>query len=232
MQLPEMEHAVLLQRYKRFLADVRRPSGERVTVYCPNPGSMLSCNAPGSPVLLSRQDAPGRKLPWTWELIFTNNVWVGVNPMRSNALVREAIVNKQITGLDEYDTVQTEVPYGQNSRIDILLSHCNRLCYVEVKNVTLAQDRIARFPDAVTKRGTKHLHELTEMVRQGHRAVMFYLVQRADAESFRPAALIDPVYAQTLNMAFNQGVEILVYNADITPQHIVVNKQLPFRLTD
>jgi len=232
MQLPELEQAVLLQRYKRFLADVRRPSGERVTVYCPNPGSMLTCNAPGSPVLLLRQDTPGRQYPWTWELIFTNNVWVGVNPMRSNAIVHEAIINKQIAGLNEYDTVQTEVPYGKNSRIDILLTYCNRLCYVEVKNVTLARDGIARFPDAVTKRGTKHLHELTEMVRQGHRAVMFYLVQRADAESFRPAAAIDPVYAQTLNMAYNQGVEILVYNTNITPQHIVVNKQLPFRLTD
>ncbi len=231
MQLPELEKAVLLQRYKRFLADVQRPSGEKLTVYCPNPGSMLTCSDPGSPVLISRQDTPGRKLPWTWELIFINHVWVGVNPMRSNKIVQEAILNKQIAGLDRYDKIRTEVPYGNNSRIDLLLSTDKQLCYVEVKNVTLAHDGIARFPDAVTKRGTKHLQELTEMVRQGHRAVMFYLVQRTDAVSFRPAEDIDPVYAKTLVEAHHLGVEIMVYTARVTPNEISVDYRLPFQLT-
>lgn len=230
MKLPPLEKGTLLKRYKRFLADIELEDGRRVTAHCPNSGSMLTCSEPGSPVLISRSENPNRKYPYTWELVFTNNVWVGINTNVPNRLVYEAIAAGIIPELTGYDEIKREVKYGENSRIDVLLSKNSRRCYVEVKNVTLAQDDVAYFPDAVTKRGKKHLDELMAMVRLGDRAVMFYLVQRADASIFKPAQHIDPLYSQTLKEAVANGVEILVYQAKVTPAEITLGPPLPYKL--
>ena len=230
MKNPPLQEGLLVKRYKRFLADIKTASGETITVHCPNPGSMLSCSEPGSRVMFSESDNPKRKYPHTWELIFTNNVWVGVNTLLPNRLVAESIRNDQIPELIGYEEIRTEVKYGENSRVDVLLKSEEKLCYVEVKNVSLVRDNIASFPDAVTKRGTKHLHELVSMVEQGHRAVMFFLVQRSDATLFQPAEDIDPVYAQALRSAFKSGVEILVYLAGVSPEEISLLRPLPYNL--
>ncbi len=230
MKLPPLFAGKLLKRYKRFLADVKLDTGEYVTALCPNTGSMLTCKEPGSPVLLSKSNNPKRKTAYTWELVYTNNNWVGINTGYPNKIVKEAILDKRIPELTEYDEVKSEVNYGKNSRIDLLLKKDQNLCYVEIKNVTLVQDKIIYFPDAVTQRGTKHLNELMEMVKQGHRAVMFYLVQRSDGIIFQPAKHIDPVYADTLKMAVENGVEICVYQARISQQEITIEKSLPWQL--
>ena len=230
MKNPALQEGILVKRYKQFLADIKIASGETITVHCPNPGSMLSCSEAGSRVMFSKSDNPKRKYPHTWELIFTNNVWVGVNTLLPNRLLAESIRNNQIPELTGYTEILTEVKYGKNSRIDVLLKSEEKLCYVEVKNVSLVRDNIASFPDAVTRRGTKHLHELVSMVEQGHRAVMFFLVQRSDANSFQPAEDIDPVYAQTLRSAFKSGVEILVYQASVSPEEISLLRPLPYTL--
>lgn len=217
----------LVRRYKRFLTDVELQGGEIVTALCPNTGSMKSCNTPGSPVLLSRSDNPKRKLKFTWELIFTNGVWVGVNTGFPNKLVKEAIQNGVVKELQGYPEIHSEVKYGQNSRIDLLLERDTGLCYVEVKNVTFAAKGQALFPDAVTTRGQKHLRELMQMVRDGHRALMFYCVQREDAECVRPADMIDPEYGRLLRQAVENGVQAIAYQARITPESILIKKKLP-----
>ncbi len=180
--------------------------------------------------MISTSDNPKRKYPNTWELVFTNNVWVGINTMVPNRLVAESIRSREIRELTGYEEIRREVNYGENSRIDILLQSGDKLCYVEVKNVTLVRDNIASFPDAVTVRGSKHLHELITMVKQGYRAVMFFLVQRGDAEFFQPAEDIDPVYAQLLRNAVKTGVEILVYQAYVSPEEIALSRPLTYRL--
>ena len=230
MKLPPLKKGTLLKRYKRFLADIRLDSGQEVTAYCPNTGTMLSCNEPGSTVMVSHHDNPKRKFPYTWELVRIYNGWVGINTMLPNKIVMEAIKHKKIPELIDFDEIETEVPYGENSRIDLLLKKNNLLCYIEVKNVTLVKDHIAFFPDAVTARGTKHLLELAHMVKLGHRAVMFYLVQRMDAKLFRPAERIDPKYSQTLEKVHKTGVEILVYQANVQPEEITIKRVLPFEL--
>jgi sugar fermentation stimulation protein A len=221
----------LVRRYKRFLSEVRIEDGEVVTAHCPNPGSMLSLDAPGSPVWLSPSRNPKRKLRYTWELIDVAGQLVGINTFHPNGLVAAAIADGAVDELHGYESARREVRYGTNSRIDLLLEGNGRPpCYVEVKNVTMRRgrdaDAPAEFPDAVTARGTKHLGELAEVARHGGRAVMFYLVQRGDCRRLAIAADIDPRYAEAFSRAVASGVEILCYGCRVTPDEIVLSTPL------
>jgi sugar fermentation stimulation protein A len=224
----------LVRRYKRFLADVELLNGELVTVHTANTGSMTGCSEPGSPVWLSRSDNPKRKYPLSWELIeVKRDCLVGINTLLSNKLVEEAIKNEQIASLSGYEAIKREVRYGkEKSRIDLLLeSPLRPSCYVEVKNVTLMEGTTALFPDAVTTRGTKHLRELAEMVRQGYRAVIFYCIQRSDTNRFRPANEVDPLYTKTLTEVTSLGVEALAYSAEVRTSGITLVREVPIFLT-
>jgi len=228
MKLPQpLYPGRLIRRYQRFLADVLLDSGETVTVHCPNSGSMKGCNLPGSPVYLSVSNNPKRKYPHTWELVESAGVWAGINTALPNRIVHEAIAAGEIPELRGYDAIRPEVPYGTGSRIDLLLTGQRPPCYVEVKNVTLVENDMALFPDAVTTRGQKHLRELMEVVRSGERGVIFFLVQRGDAASVAPADGIDPEYGRLLRLAVTSGVEALAYQAEVTPAEIRICRRLP-----
>jgi sugar fermentation stimulation protein A len=226
---------VLIQRYKRFLADVRLASGEIVLAHCANSGSMLSVKEPGSKVWLSPAADPARKLRYTWELIEVNGAMVGINTGLPNRIVAEAIAAGEIKELTGYASLKREQKYGKNSRIDILLEDPARPpCYVEIKNVTMRRGftpaHKAEFPDSVTERGAKHLVEMADMVKKGARAVMFYLVQRTDCADFRVAGDIDPAYEKGLRAALAAGVEAIGYSCDITPGGITVARPLTLDL--
>ncbi len=224
-----------MKRYKRFLADVELYNGDVVTAHCANPGSMLGLKDPGLKVWLSKSRNPKRKLAYSWELAETDDgngpSLVGINTGLPNKLVREGLENSIISELRGYDRIRTEVEYGRSSRIDFLLeSELNSPCYVEVKNVHLMRKPgLAEFPDSVTKRGTKHLGELTLMVQRGYRAVMLYLIQRTDATKFQLARDIDPEYANAFDLARKSGVEVLCYRCDITPRFITISSGLKLR---
>jgi len=231
MKLPQpLIPGRLLRRYKRFLADVELADGMMLTAHCPNSGSMMGCAAPGSQVLLSRSDNPARKFPHTWELVQADGCWVGINTALPNRLVREGIEQGVVVELQGYGSIRPEVCYGsERSRIDLLLE-APGLCYVEVKNVTLVEDGVARFPDAVTARGQKHLRELMAMVERGARSVNLFVVQRADARAVAPADAIDPAYGRLLRQAAGAGVELLAYQARVTPAEIALCHPLPILL--
>ncbi|RPH95721.1 MAG: DNA/RNA nuclease SfsA [Calditrichaeota bacterium] len=230
MKNPTLIKGTLVKRYQRFLVNIRLENGKTITAACPNTGSMKSCSEPGSPVLMSRDDNPNRKFPFTWEMTQVNNVWVGINTSVPNKLIHRAVKKGQIPELTGYSNIQTEVKYGENSRIDLLLSNGEKRCYVEIKSVTLVEDKIAYFPDAVSTRGQKHLAELKNVVEQGHRAVLLFLVQRNDAEFFKPETAIDPDFAAGLKDASEHGVEILVYLANVSIEEITLGKSIPFAL--
>lgn len=224
----------LVRRYKRFLADVLLDDGGgAVTATCPNTGSMLGLQEPQSAVWLSVSDSPTRKYAHTWELVEARvgrrTSLVGINTGHPNRLVAEAIESGRIPELAGYASLRREVKYGRNSRIDILLQSGGRPdCYVEIKNVHLLRSgRLAEFPDSVTERGVKHLEELTDMVAAGHRAVMMFLIQRADADALAMARDIDAGYGHALDKARAAGVEALAYRCDVSPQAIVVRKPVP-----
>ena len=219
----------LIRRYKRFLADVTLQDGTEVTVHVPNTGSMMSTSRSGSAVALSYSSNPKRKLPWTLELYgAARGFWVGVNTYRTNRIVEEAIRNRELKELAVFDAVRREVRYGANSRIDLMLEQSGARCYVEVKNVTYKSGARALFPDAVTARGLKHLQELVRIVKEGHRGVIFFLVNRADCESMSPAREIDPRYADGLAEAIDRGVECLAYATCPTVEEITIERQIPF----
>lgn len=227
MRLPPLLPATLVRRYKRFLADVMLADGSIVTVHCPNSGSMKGCAVPGSPVFVSRSSNPERKYPLGWELVQSDGFWAGINTGLPNRLVREAIEDGTVAELQGYVSIHPEVPYGEHSRIDLLLEGAAGRCFVEVKNVTLVENGRALFPDAVTTRGQKHLQELMRVVSEGDRGVIFFTVQRGDGNSVSPADAIDPEYGRLLRMALANGVEALAYRALVTPEEIRLTERLP-----
>ena len=179
MKLPQpLIEGTLIERYKRFLVDIA-VNGHRITAHCADSGRMSGLLQPGNPVLLSKSDNPGRKLPFTWELVQVGDTWVGVNTMNPNRIVHEALRNYDIPELTGYSEIKNEVTWAPGCRFDFSLKN-GKTTFVEVKNVTLAKHGVALFPDAVTQRGTKHLNHLIEVVRCNHRAVMFFLVHRGD----------------------------------------------------
>jgi sugar fermentation stimulation protein A len=212
----------LIRRYKRFLADVVLEDGTTVTAHCANTGSMLGCAEPGSEVLLSEAQNPARKLRYTWELVRVGTTWVGINTARANPIVAEAVLADRIPELAGHTDLKREVPYGKNSRIDLLLTGGPGPTYVEVKNTTLAFGGTARFPDAVTLRGRKHMGELAKVVRAGARAAVVFLVHRGDARRFCPADDIDPDYGKALRMAAQAGVMVLPYATSTGPDGVRV----------
>ena len=222
--------ARLIRRYKRFLADCRLEDGREITAHCANPGSMMGLAEPGMKIWLEPNDDPKKKLKWGWRLVdHENGHFTGVDTSVPNRALRAALEAREVPGLAAYDVVRAEVKYGQASRIDFLLQGEGlRDAWVEVKSVTLSRaPGRAEFPDSVTARGTKHLHELTAMVEAGHRAVMLFLVQRTDAACFAPAADIDPVYAAALAQAESAGVEVLMHGTRITPEGVTLGPELP-----
>jgi sugar fermentation stimulation protein A len=230
--LPPLVPGTLVKRYKRFLADVVLETGEIITVHCPNSGSMKGCDLPGSRVFLSQSDNPGRKYRHTWELIEVPGTLVGINTQVPNKLVKRAVEKGLISELSGYGRVSAEVKTSAHTRLDLVLEQSEGLesredCYVEIKNCTLVEEGRAMFPDAVTERGQKHLQELEHLVSLGHRGVIFFLIQRMDAESFSPADKIDKAYGEKLRKAVQNGVEIVTRDTVITTERIKIGRALP-----
>jgi len=225
--------ATLVRRYKRFLADVVLASGEMITVHCANPGSMIGLDVPGARIWLSKSTNAKRKLAHSWELIEVDLgggiELVGINTGHPNALAGEAIAAGLIPELAGYAAIRREVKYGQNSRVDFLLeSAAQPPCYLEVKNVHLMrQPGLAEFPDAVTRRGAKHLTELSKVAASGGRAVMLFLVQIGSAKRFALARDIDPAYGQAFDAARAAGVEALARRCRLTREGIEVGDGVP-----
>ena len=234
MQFPSpLIPATLVRRYKRFLADVVLETGETMTAHVANPGAMIGLAAPNARVWLSKSNNPQRKLAYSWELIEIDLGFgpelVGINTGLPNALIAEAIAGNAIPELAGYASVRREVKYGRNSRVDFLLEHPARPpCYVEVKNVHLMrQPGLAEFPDCVTRRGAKHLDELSAIVATGARALMLFLIQIGSARRFALSRDLDPGYGAAFDRARAAGVEAIARRCALTHDGIAVADVVP-----
>ena len=232
----QLQSAKLIKRYKRFLADLELSDGTTFTAHCANTGKMTGCADVGFTAFYSTSSNTKRKYPQSLELT-QNNVsqLICVNTAIANKVVEEALNNEVIDELTGYQHIQSEVKYGsENSRIDFLLTHSSKAnCYVEVKSVTLlSEDRPQSgqgyFPDAQTVRGQKHIRELIDMVKQGHRAVLLFAVLHQGITQVSAAVHIDPTYAELLSEAIEQGVEVLAYKAHISASEVTLIEKVPF----
>ncbi len=230
MLLPPLRQSgILLKRYKRFLADILLENDQQtLTVHCPNSGSMRGCSEPGSPVWISHSDGQKRKYAWTLEMVQHQGIWIGVHTGRTNSIVREGLERGVIQDFGAIHAITPEVVVSAKSRLDFLLATEKGNLYLEVKNCSLAEDGIALFPDAVTVRGTKHLHELARLAEAGFGAAVLFCIQRSDAVICKPAAGIDPVYAETVAWAQAKGVQFLAYQAEVQPESITITRKIPF----
>lgn len=225
-----LTEAIILKRYKRFLADIKL-GDEFITAHVPNTGAMTSCWEPNWKCAVSKSSNPTRKMPYTLEFTHNGETWIGVNTANANKLIHTWLKENLLTDLSGYKTIQPEKKIG-DSRIDFFLDDHGTLppCYVEVKNVTLKLHGVAQFPDAVTERGQKHIKELMTLKAQGFRAALVFLVQREDVASMRPASTIDPVYARLVKEAVAAGVEFYVYQCKMDVSGICFGGSLPFHL--
>jgi sugar fermentation stimulation protein A len=225
---PPLVKGRLLRRYRRFLADVELADGRIVTAHCANPGSMKSLLTERAAVWLSSSDNPKRKLAYTWELVRVGRHYASVNTLRTNSIVGEALAAGRIPEFAGYERIRPEAPMGERRRVDFLLSRPGEVCYLEVKNVTLAEGTTALFPDSVTERGRAHLEELARRKRSGDRAAMIYVVNRGDCDRAGPACAIDPAYAETLVRVHAEGVEAIAYRTKVGPSGISISHRVPF----
>ena len=220
--------AVLIKRYKRFLADVELDTGELITVHCPNTGSMTNCAQPGWKVLLSESANKKRKYAHTWELAINNEGhWIGINTNNANKIVKAALQQRKILELAEYGQIIPEYKIGE-SRIDFFMQADGMPdCYLEVKSMTLCENSLGLFPDAVTQRGTKHANELAELAKAGHKAVLLFCAQHSGISNFNIASHIDEKYAHAVAEAQKSGVEVICYGCNFSSDFIELAQSIP-----
>ena len=227
-----LSEARLIRRYKRFLADVRTPDGGVLTIHCPNTGSMLNCREPESRVWYTTSADVRRKYPQTWQIVEVDRRHLaGINTGMANPLVGEAIESGLVESLAGFTAMRREAAYESGGgRADFLVSLPGGQCYVEVKNVSLADaEGTGLFPDAVTERGQRHLRELTALRRSGVRAMVIFCVAHDGVKCVRPADAIDPRFGELLRKAAREGVELLAYGAtyDIEEATVALDRQVP-----
>lgn len=220
----QLFEGTLVKRYKRFFADVK--IGDKIVIaHVPNSGSMKGCNLPDSPCRVTYIDDPNRKLKYTLEMVRTSDAWIGVNTAKTNLLVHELWENKVFSNWEKFDRIQREVKISEESRIDFVLWSSKKIKqdklekpnfkklkgpfhFVEVKNVSMAENGVALFPDSVTLRGQKHIDELIKLKKMGHTSELVFVIQREDCSKFAPADSIDPVYGKKLRAAIQAGVTV------------------------
>ncbi|MDR2573055.1 MAG: DNA/RNA nuclease SfsA [Desulfovibrio sp.] len=234
----------LICREKRFFTAFAH-NGETLWAHTNNSGAMLGLLRPGLPVFVSPARKPGRKLPFTLELISPtppppgsgpfhplsaspwDSPWVGVNTLTPNRLLRAAFEKGHLPFAEGYTRFAAEVKYG-DSRLDALLTGPGLPpLWIECKNVSLVEDNVAAFPDAETARGRKHLRALAELAAAGARAALFYCIQRTDTACFAPADYIDPAYAALFHTALRRGVEVYPFTATAGPGGYGLGRILP-----
>ena len=217
-------------RENRFRARVRL-GGKAVAAHVPNSGRLRELLCPDQPVLLAEAASPHRLTDYDLVMVSLPDTLVSIDARLPNKLFDEAVADGALREFEGYSVVRREVTYG-NSRLDFLLEADgdSRSCLVEVKSVTLVQEGIGRFPDAVTERGARHLDELRRASLGGKRTAVVFVIQRGDAQAFAPHDESDPRFGEVLREAALDGVGIHAYACAVNRREIRVSDSLPVLL--
>ena len=227
---PKLIHVKFVKRYKRFFTDIIL-NKKKITVHCPNSGSMLGLLNQNNDAWISKSDNPNRKLKFTLEIINDKKSNVGVNTHRANRIVEEALLNKKIVELNKFSSIKREAKFSKETRFDFLLENKNKKAFLEVKNVTLCRkNNISEFPDAVTSRGRKHLVHLQDAIKQGYESYLLFLIQREDAEILKIANDIDSEYFKEIKKAKKNGVKIIAYSCKVKENEISITKNIKVKM--
>ncbi len=219
--------AVLLRRYRRFLIDARLQDGTVVTAHCPNSGTMLGCSEPGSEVMLLKSSAPNRKNALNWELINVHGTWVSINPLIGHKIAVDAITSGLLVSPSEFTEIQREATVGLRTQVDLLMHGMEHNTLVNIFTVTCAENNTALFPDSMNAKAEKRIRQLAEIAEQGHKAVAFFFVQRADCHALKPATDVHLAFRDAMLSAQNAGVQLLAYSAKVDPSGVAIGSSIP-----
>ena len=221
--------------YGRFVTRVNRftavVTSNDVNNRCflPNPGRLSELLLPGTHILLIEQQQKNRKTAYDLFGVYYQDQWVVVDSRVPNKLVLEALLKKTLKPFSYYSKIHSEVTF-RKSRFDFLLATKNERCFIEVKSCTLVRKSVGLFPDAPTRRGTRHLRELIQAVEEGYRASIIFIVQRPDVTIFSPNDKTDPEFGFMLREAFHKGVEIYAYASMYEDDEVVLGSSVAVQL--
>ncbi|MEO8377476.1 MAG: DNA/RNA nuclease SfsA [Candidatus Sumerlaeota bacterium] len=223
----------LIRRWNRFLADIALADGTKIVAHCVNTGRMECLTQAGLRVWVTKKDDPARTLGYTWEMVEVDGVMIGANTSLPNTFVRALLEKRLLRGFSAWDEMKAERKYGENSRVDFWLREGKKEHFIEVKNCHLVYpDKRGYFPDSVSERATRHLEELAEVVRQGHRATVIFTAQRGDTKAMRPSDAHDPVFAAAARKAKAAGVDFKALRIRPTPEAMIIEQMIPVDLKE
>ena len=226
-----LEDARFIERPNRFLTVVDI-GGKTVESHLPDPGRLRELLIPGASLKVRpiNGNSSSRRTAWTTVMVKSGRQWVSIDSTLPNRFVQNLLERGQLRIFESYRLVKREVTVG-NHRFDFLLEKGGEQFYLEVKSVTFVENGVARFPDAVTERGTRHALSLAEMSREGVRTGILFVCQRPDASLFRPMWKRDPKFAEALLEAEDAGVQVNVITAKMAPEAISYHKEIPYDLS-
>jgi sugar fermentation stimulation protein A len=225
MELPPLVPGRFVRRDNRFRATVEIER-ELAAAHLPNSGRLTELLTPGRLCWLTEFDSDRRKTRFDLKLVAYAGVLVSVDARLPNPLLTEALAAGQLEPFRGYNRVKREVRLGK-SRLDFLLSGPEGAYWVETKSVTLVEDGVARFPDAPTARGTRHLRELIAAAMNGDQAAAVFVIQRPDAECFAPHDEADETFGATLREAAQAGVGVYAWTCEVSRQAIEIARSIP-----
>ena len=223
-----LKTAIFLRRPQRFLAEIELSSGLKELVYCPNPGAMTGLLKAGSKAMLSESSDKKRKRRYTLQAIEIGEHWVGTNTHLSNQIVEKALALKLIPKLEPHNSFAKELTIKPGFRVDFKLLGDNNDCLLEVKSATILNNGVARFPDSLTPRAVKQVNNLATLAKEGNRAVLLFLVQRADATGFVVSKSYDQAFADAFDQAIKSGMEIISLAVPVSPDGFGYPRELPY----
>lgn len=216
------------KRLNRFIGEILVDGRKEIT-HVPNTGRMRELLVEGARIIVRRVESKSRKTKFDLLMVYHNDILIAIDSKLPNTLIYKGFVNKELSFFKEYAEVKKEVVYG-NSRLDIGLLGRNKRALIEVKCVTFVEGEIAKFPDAPTTRGTRHVNELIDAKKHGIESGIIFVIQRKDATIFTPNWNMDPEFSKALEKAYYEGILIKAFTCHVKKERILIDREIEIKI--